>query len=50
MYVNIGIIDEALLPAPWNKFTTYWLRAADVAATCPEADWDAVCGQMFLDP
>jgi len=23
---------------------------ADIAASCPEADWDAVCGQMFLHP
>jgi hypothetical protein len=23
---------------------------ADIAACYPEADWDAVCGQMFLRP
>ncbi|HEX3745741.1 MAG TPA: hypothetical protein VHW09_17485 [Bryobacteraceae bacterium] len=22
----------------------------DIAATCPQADWDAVCGEMFLEP
>ena len=22
----------------------------DIAAACPAADWDAVCGQMFLEP
>lgn len=24
--------------------------AADLAASCPDADWDAVCGEMFLEP
>jgi len=23
---------------------------ADIAASYPEADWDAVCGEMFLHP
>jgi hypothetical protein len=23
---------------------------ADLAASCPQADWDAVCGEMFLEP
>jgi hypothetical protein len=23
---------------------------ADIAASYPEADWDAVCGEMFLEP
>jgi glycine cleavage system H protein len=23
---------------------------ADLAASCPDADWDAVCGEMFLEP
>jgi glycine cleavage system H protein len=23
---------------------------ADIAASCPQADWDAVCGEMFLHP
>jgi Glycine cleavage H-protein len=23
---------------------------ADLAASCPNADWDAVCGEMFLEP
>jgi hypothetical protein len=23
---------------------------ADIAASCPNADWDAVCGEMFLEP
>jgi glycine cleavage system H protein len=23
---------------------------ADIAAACPNADWDAVCGEMFLEP
>jgi hypothetical protein len=23
---------------------------ADLAANCPHADWDAVCGEMFLEP
>jgi len=22
----------------------------DLAANCPKADWDAVCGEMFLEP
>ena len=23
---------------------------ADIAGSCPQADWDAVCGEMFLEP
>jgi antitoxin (DNA-binding transcriptional repressor) of toxin-antitoxin stability system len=23
---------------------------ADIAASYPKADWDAVCGEMFLEP
>jgi len=23
---------------------------ADLTASCPKADWDAVCGEMFLEP
>jgi hypothetical protein len=22
---------------------------ADIAESCPQADWDAVCGEMFLE-
>jgi hypothetical protein len=22
----------------------------DIAKSCPQADWDAVCGEMFLEP
>jgi hypothetical protein len=26
------------------------IPVADISAICPESDWDAVCGEMFLNP
>jgi len=40
------------LSMPADAFTLAdgGVLVADLAASCPNADWDAVCGEMFLEP